>query len=227
MLNAVPYTDRTRPMLGPPPVAVFLFSSTESEYTASVRERLSNPQDTNQATGTPARSDDLDEIGPQNYPALHNTADRLLRRERRSHTLTPTALVNEAFLRLARQRKRLWDSPEGFLAAATGMMKRVLSNYGRDRRALKRGRNRERVGVDVEAIPAPRGGSTASAVREALDKLGRRDPRAVEIAELRLYRGLGNEIIAETLGVSLRTVEREWAAAKAWLRAELDEESRA
>ncbi len=226
MLSVIPYTDRTRPMLRPPPVALFLFTSTESEYTVRVRERHPKPQDTIQSTGTPARPDDLDEISPQNYPALHNTADKLLRRERRSHTLSPTALVNEAFIRLARQRKRLWDSPEGFLAAATGMMKRVLINYGRDRKALKRGRNRERVGLDVEAIPAPRGGSTASAVREALDKLGRRDPRAAEIAELRLYRGLGNDIIAETLGVSLRTVEREWAAAKAWLRAELDEEKR-
>lgn len=194
------------------------------KYTTRVGDRHSNLQDTTEPIGTPVRTDDLDAIAPRNYPALHTAADKLLRRERRSHTLSPTALVNEAFIRLARQRKRLWDSPEGFLAAAKGMMKRVLINYGRDRNAAKRGRGRQRARLDEGDIPAPTGGSTASAVREAVEKLRRRDPRAAEIAELRLYRGLTNDIIAETLGVSLRTAEREWATAKAWLRAELHEE---
>lgn len=190
-------------------------------------------QDHNQKTGTenlsqPSRSQScpspLDEPVSGKYRDLHNTAGKLLRRERRSHTLSPTALVNEAFLRLARQRKRLWDSPEGFLAAATGMMKRILTNHGRDRNALKRGGGSPRVPLDEATTPAIRGGHTTNAVREALDRLRDRDPRAAEIAELRLYRGLGNEIIAETLGVSLRTAEREWATARAWLRAELAEE---
>lgn len=160
------------------------------------------------------------------YGDLHDSAHRLLRRERKNHTLTPTALVNEAFLRLARQRRQSWDSRAGFLAAATGMMKRVLSNYGRDRKALKRGGGRARAAYDEEQISGADGGSTSSAVREALERLKEHDPRAAEIAELRLYRGLPNETIAETLGASLRTVERDWAAARAWLRAELSEEER-
>ena len=162
---------------------------------------------------------------PDHYPSLHSSANKLLRHERRSHTLTPTALVNEAFIRLARQRKRIWDSPERFLAAATGMMKRILSNHARDRNALKRGGALKPTRLDESTTPDPRGGSTASNVRNALVTLRARDPRAASIAECRLYRGLSNDVIAETLGVSLRTVEREWSAARAWLQAELSEEA--
>jgi RNA polymerase sigma-70 factor (ECF subfamily) len=184
-----------------------------------------HPKDSHESAPEPEpTSDPLHTIAPDSYPDLRKSADKLLRRERRSHTLSPTALVNEAFLRLARQRKRVWDSPEGFLAAATGMMKRILTNYGRDRNALKRGGGRGRVPLDESTIPESRGGSTTNAVRDALERLRARDARAAEIAEMRLYRGLGNDIIAETLGLSLRTVEREWATARAWLRAELAEE---
>lgn len=168
----------------------------------------------------------LRDATPDHYPDLHSSAHKLLRHERRSHTLTPTALVNEAFIRLARQRKRIWDSPERFLAAATGMMKRILSNHARDRNALKRGGTHNPTTLDESTVPDKRGGSTVSNVRNALDTLRARDPRAAAIAECRLYRGLSNDVIAETLGVSLRTVEREWSATRAWLQAELAEESR-
>ena len=174
--------------------------------------------------GNPTKEKSLKDILSGNYADLHDTADKMLKRERRSHTLSPTALINEAFLRLARQRKRSWESRDGFLAAAAGMMKRILSNYGRDHNTLKRGGGRTRETLKEIAIPDNRGGHTTNAVRVALEKLRVRDPRAADIAELRLYRGLGNNIIAESLGISLRTVEREWAAAKAWLRAELAEE---
>lgn len=156
---------------------------------------------------------------------LHSSAHKLLRHERRSHTLTPTALVNEAFIRLARQRQRIWDSPERFLAAATGMMKRILSNHARDRNALKRGGALKPARLDEAVTPDTHGGSTTSNVRTALEQLRSRDPRAASIAECRLYRGLSNDVIAETLGVSLRTVEREWSVARAWLQAELSEEA--
>ncbi len=190
-----------------------------------------SPQSTDPTTPSakdPTQQKPLQDLLPRNYPDLHNTAGKLLHHERRSHTLSPTALVNEVFLRLARQRKRSWDNREGFLAAATGMMRRILSNHGRDRNALKRGGKHAHIPLtEIKAPSTTHGGSTAKAVRLALEKLRLRDPRAADIAEFRLYRGLGNDIIAESLGISLRTVEREWAVARAWLRAELEEENRA
>lgn len=182
------------------------------------------------ASGDASRKDSsrdstcLTELHGRELDDLHESASRLLRHERRSHTLTPTALVNEAFIRLARQRKRVWESPERFLAAATGMMKRVLSNHARDRQALKRGGTNCPAHLDEAAIPEIRGGSSITTVRNTLERLRARDPRAADIVELRLYRGLGNDVIADMLGLSLRTTEREWAAARAWLQAELSKE---
>lgn len=195
-------------------------SAGETEHTP---QTTPTPPDNN-----PTQQKPLSDLLPTNYPDLHQTAGKLLHHERRSHTLSPTALVNEVFLRLARQRKRSWDNRDGFLAAATGMMRRILSNHGRDRNAQKRGGKHAHVLLaEVKAPNTDSGGSTAKAVRLALEKLRLRDPRAADIAELRLYRGLGNDIIADSLGLSLRTVEREWAAARAWLQAELEEENRA
>lgn len=183
------------------------------------------PDPTDRCSGDWGCDDDAESpVTPEAQRELHDKADKLLRKERRNHTLSPTALVNEAFLRLARQRKRTWSSREGFLAAATLMMKRVLTNHGRDRNALKRGGKNARIEY-LDAIHGEdRGGNSGDGVRECLKRLQERDPRAAEIAFLRLYRGLGNEVISETMGMSLRSVEREWAAARAWLRAELTEE---
>lgn len=167
----------------------------------------------------------LESLTPDVYPDLHEAAGKLLRRERRSHTLSPTALVHETFLRLAAQRRRVFEGKEGLLAAATGMMKRILSNYGRDRNALKRGGRRRHEALDERRTPAKPGGIDPRTVRNALERLRERDPRAAQIVEFRLYRGLTNEAIAEALGTPLRTVERDWAAARAWLRAELAEEA--
>lgn len=161
---------------------------------------------------------------PLSYAELRQTARHLLYRERAAHTLSPTALVHEAFLRLAGQRRRAWNERDGLLAAATLMMKRVLANHGRDRNTLKRRGRRAHVEY-IDAMHAQnRGGDRGDIVRDCLVRLQERDPRGAEIAFLRLYRGLGSEVIAETVGVSLRTVEREWSAARAWLRAELAEE---
>lgn len=165
---------------------------------------------------------DLDDIANEGLDDLRRTAQGMLRRERRSHTLSPTALVNEAFLRLAGQRKRTWESREGLLAAAALMMKRILSNYGRDRNTLKRGGTRARVDF-LEIISERDDGEPRDVVRECLVRLMEIDPRAAEIAYMRLYRGVSHEVIADLMGVSTRTVEREWAATRAWLRAELSE----
>ncbi len=214
------------PMTQRPPERLNLSQISGKEPALSATP-VPSPPTTTIPSDNPTQQKSLADLLPCNYPDLHNTAGKLLHRERRSHTLSPTALVNEVFLRLARQRKTSWDNREGFLAAATGMMRRILSNHGRDRNALKRGGKQPRVSLQDAPARAVHGGHTTKAVRIALETLRKRDPRAADIAEHRLYRGLGNDIIAESLGISLRTVEREWAVARAWLRAELAEENQA
>lgn len=165
--------------------------------------------------------DPLGRIAVEALDDLRASARRLLNRERRSHTLSPTALVNEAYLRLAAQHTT-WTGRQGFMAMARVMMTRVLSNHGRDRRAHKRGGGRVRVEFD-EAIHHRADRRDTDLVCQCLARLHTIDPRAAEIAYLRLYRGATNDVIAEVLDMSTRTVEREWAATRAWVRAELAE----
>ncbi len=190
--------------------------------TSRLDEKDALPRDAGQ---TDDQHQHLDSLTSANIDNLRNRAGQLLKKERRSHTLSPTALVSEVFIRFAGQRKRTWDDQQGFLAAAGVMMRRILSNHGRDRKALKRGSGRPRVSLGDESIEQISGGGAPDMVRLALDKLQERDPRLAEIVELRLYRGLSCKIIAELLNSSQRTIEREWTAGRSWLRAELVEES--
>lgn len=175
-------------------------------------------------SGEDAAQTGFNSITPDNYDQLRDRAGKLLRHERKAHTLSPTALVHEAFLRIARQRRNVWQCADDFRAAVVIMMRRVLSNHGRDRNALKRDGRRARIRLsqcDPPAHPAP---SERDDVHEAIIRLSERDPGMAEVVRLKIYRGLTSSLIAEQLGTSERTIERMWATGRAWLRAELAQE---
>ena len=155
---------------------------------------------------------------------LRGLASRYLQKERRDHTLQPTALVNEAYLRLVDQRDQGWESKSHFLAIAATAMRRVLLEHARGRMAAKRGGGVERVTLfDVSSAAEERPEVTV-ALDEALERFAKIDPQNAKVVELRWFGGLGVGETAAALGVSTRTVERGWRVASAWLRCRLEEE---
>lgn len=158
----------------------------------------------------------LNQILPQIYDELRRLAGSYMRRERSDHTLQPTALVHEAYLRLIDQRRVDWKNRAQFLGMAANMMRRILVNHARDRVAEKRGGSSPRVTLSVaESLEQPE--LDLVAVDEALEKLADLDPRKTQIVEYKFFTGLTTEEIAEVLGISVATVEREWKFARAWL----------
>lgn len=155
------------------------------------------------------------------YEALRELADYFLAGERRDHTLQPTALVHEAFLRMGGGDHR-WGDRRHFMAAAAGVMRAVLVDHARRRGSQKRGGGRSRVAIaDVDAA----GGSDAIDLLDldaALAELATLHERQARIVELRFFGGLTSAEIAEELGVSVRSVDGDWAMAKAWLARRLD-----
>ncbi len=155
------------------------------------------------------------------YDELRVLASEYMRRERPGHTLQPTALVNEAFLRLARLDRMKWKDKAHFQAAAAGVIRRVLVDHARARNAAKRGGGRGRVTLSgLEGVP---GASTMDllALDEALARLAKLDARKARIVELRFFGGLTIEQTARSLGVGTTAVEDDWAFARPWLRREL------
>jgi len=158
----------------------------------------------------------LNQILPQIYDELRRLAGSYMSRERSDHTLEPTALVHEAYLRLIDQRRVDWKNRAQFFGLAANMMRRVLVNHARDRAAEKRGGSSPRVTLSMaEGLEQP--GFDIMAVDEALEKLAALDPRKTQIVEYKFFTGLTTEEIAEVLGISVATVEREWKFARAWL----------
>jgi RNA polymerase sigma-70 factor (ECF subfamily) len=165
------------------------------------------------------------------YDELRRQAGRALRREGEGHTLQPTALVHEAWLRLDDQQEAHWESRTQFFAVAAQMMRRVLVDHARTRRALKRGGAPVQVTlgeVDRSAF-APEGSSGTAldavdllALDDALARLSAFDPQKARLVELRYFAGLSIPEAAAALGVSQATVGREWAVARMWLRRELE-----
>jgi RNA polymerase sigma factor (TIGR02999 family) len=155
------------------------------------------------------------------YSELRTLASRYLQRERRDHTLQTTALVNEAYLRLAEQKQVHWKNREQFLGVAAQLMRRILVDYSRAHSASKRGGNAEKVALENAAVFSPEKAADVVAVDEALTKLAQLDPQQARLVELRFFGGLSLEEAAGVLGVSRTTVKRNWNVAKAWLAREL------
>lgn len=164
----------------------------------------------------------LDALLPLVYEELHTLAERFLRVERPDHTLQPTALVNEAYLRLSAQHHVNWADRNQFFAIAAQMMRRILVNHAEHRNAGKRGGGVTRVTLDDEMSWSDERGVDLVALDDALSQLAERDPRQARVVELRYFAGLGIEETGKVLDISPATVKREWTMAKAWLRRELE-----
>jgi RNA polymerase sigma factor (TIGR02999 family) len=161
---------------------------------------------------------------PLVYEELRRIARRQLRSERPDHTLTTTALVHESYLKLRDQHHALFSDRAHFLAVAAQAMRRILIDYAREHRAARHGGNFQRVEL-VDAVgTAAEDSETLLAVHEALTRLERLDLRQSRVVECRFFGGMTEQDIASALGVTERTVRRDWTKAKAWLYAELEEE---
>jgi RNA polymerase sigma-70 factor, ECF subfamily len=167
----------------------------------------------------------LDKLIPLVFEDLRKIAGRMFQRESDGHTLQPTALVNEVYLRLMDQRKVQWQNREQFFSVSALMMRRILVDYAKGRRAAKRGSNAPKLPLeDALQIPDLRNLENLDLLAdldEALSRLAELDPRQSRIVELRYIMGLGNEEVAEVLRISPTTVKREWKTAKLWLHREL------
>lgn len=158
---------------------------------------------------------------PLVYDELRSLAARYLRRERRGHTLDPTGLVHEAFMRLVDQSRVDWQGKTHFLAVSAEAMRRILIDHARARKRTKRGKDWRRVAFDHVVSELTLLDTDIIDFRDALQKLATLDARQARVVELRLFAGLSMEEIATVLEVSKRTVEGDWTHAKAWLRAEM------
>lgn len=163
----------------------------------------------------------MDELIPLVYAELRKIAAAYLRRERENHTLQPTALVNEAWLKLVHQPGIEWQDRAHFFGMAAKMMRQILVDHARARRAAKRDGGLARVTLDEALAPAAGRDVDVLALHEALDRLAQRDPQGARIVELKFFGGLTNPEAAEVTGLSKATVEREWTLARAWLYREM------
>ena len=163
----------------------------------------------------------LEKLTPLVYAELHRLAKGFMFGERPGHTLQTTALINEAYLRLIDWKNVRWQSRAHFFGVAAQVMRRILVDFARSRNYARRGGGTQRVSLD-EAITIHEDRSAELiALDDALKSLAEIDPRKSQVVELRFFGGLSAEEIAGVLKVSLRTVEREWSLARAWLYREL------
>jgi RNA polymerase sigma-70 factor, ECF subfamily len=168
-------------------------------------------------------SQDLADALPQLYAELRRVAGGYLHGERPDHTLQPTALVHEAYLRLQRQRNVDWGNRAQFLGIAAKMMRRILLDHAIAHRAAKRGGGAPRLTLDSALEVCERQDISATQLNDALQRLETLDPRQAQVVELRFFGGLTVPEIGEMLSISPATVKREWSVAKLWLERELRE----
>ena len=158
---------------------------------------------------------------PLVYDELHRIAEHHLRLERPNHTLQPTALVHEAYLKLVAQRDSDWQNKTHFCAVASQVMRRILVDYARGRLRVKRGGNPTKLPLAEAFVIATDRCDELLALDEALERLAQLDARQSRVVELRFFGGLTVEETATVLGISPKTVKREWSTAKAWLYGEV------
>ena len=163
----------------------------------------------------------LDRLVPLLYPELKRLARGYLYNERQNHTLQPTALVNEAYLRLIDQKNVNWQNRAQFFGLAAEMMRRILVNHALHRRAAKRGGGALRVSLAVAVNSFEQKDVNLVALDEALKNLAIIDPRQCKIVEMKFFGGLTVAEIADVLQVSSDTIERDWKMARAWLHLEI------
>ena len=164
----------------------------------------------------------LDELMPLVYDELRRLAAHYMRGERPGHTLQTSALVNEAYLRLAGQEEIEWQSRAHFFAIAAQAMRRILVDHARRRGGQKRGGGAHKVALDEALIVSADRAAEVVALDDALARLAEVDPRKSRAVELRFFGGLSVEETAEVLNVSPGTVMREWTFTKAWLKREIN-----
>jgi RNA polymerase sigma factor (TIGR02999 family) len=155
------------------------------------------------------------------YQELRKLAGHLMRNERPDHTLQPTALVHEAYLRLIDQRQLPGESRTHFFGVAANVMRRILIDHARAHRANKRGGRDVKVPLEDAPMMAVEDPETLLEVDEALERLATLDPRQAQVVELRFFGGLSVEETAQILGVGPRTIDRDWRIARGWLRRQL------
>ncbi len=163
----------------------------------------------------------LDKIIPRVYAELRRLAHVYMTRERPGHMLQTTALINEAYLRLAQADKVNWQNRTHFFAISAGLMRRVLIEFARARDSLKRSAESPHVSFDESFIVSPENDPDLIAIDDALNSLAEVDARQARVVELRFFGGLSEEETAEVLGISRLTVIRDWRSAKLWLLHEL------
>jgi RNA polymerase sigma factor (TIGR02999 family) len=158
-----------------------------------------------------------DELLPALYEELRKLAAQKMAVQTASHTLQPTALVHEAWLRLGGDKQPGWQNKAHFFAAAAEAMRNILIDKARRRARIRHGGGKERVELDAVEIAAPERDEKLLAIHEALDRLAKEDPIKSDVVKLRFFVGFSARETAEALGISERTVERYWRYTKAWL----------
>jgi RNA polymerase sigma factor (TIGR02999 family) len=166
----------------------------------------------------------VEKLIPLVEPELHRLAHQYMSGERPGQTLQTTALLNDAYLKLADKTHPQWENRVHFFAVAAQLMRHIMVDRARRRQAIKRGADAVRLTLNEEVAAAKTRSAELLALDEALEKLARLDSRQAEVVELRYFGGLTVEEISEVLKVHVNTVKRDWRAARTWLFAELTEE---
>jgi RNA polymerase sigma factor (TIGR02999 family) len=165
------------------------------------------------------------ELIPLVYDELRRLARRYMRTERPEHTLQPTALVHEAYLKLVDEPSIDWQGRAHFFAVAARLMRRILVDHARAHRAVKRGGIEPKIVLEEDLVFAEEKADQLVELDGALDQLAEQDPRQAQIVEMRFFGGLSVEETAEVLEISPRTVKRDWTVARAWLYEEINKRS--
>jgi RNA polymerase sigma factor (TIGR02999 family) len=188
-----------------------------------VNEPSVSPHEVTQLLQQWSRGDDaaLAELTPLVYEELRRLAHHYMEGQRPDHTLQTTALVNEAYLRLADQTNPTWQSRAHFFAVAARAMRQIVVDHARSNRAQKRGGGGARIELDESAILSPEQSKEIVDLHEALERLGTLDSRKAQVVELKFFGGLNYDEIAEVLKIARMTVRRDWEFARLWLYTEL------